>query len=44
LGITPEVIENRAEWELKPYRAASYYAEELGEFEKPTPPKPVVEY
>ncbi|XP_021968490.1 NADH dehydrogenase [ubiquinone] 1 alpha subcomplex subunit 9, mitochondrial isoform X2 [Folsomia candida] len=44
LGITPDVVEHHAEWELKPYRAASYYAETLGEFEKPSPPKPVVEY
>jgi hypothetical protein len=44
LGITPEVIENRADWELKPFRAAAYYDESLGEFEKPAPPKPVVDY
>lgn len=44
LGISPDAIESRAEWELKPFRAAAYYAESLGEFEKPSPPKPVVEY
>jgi len=44
LGITPDTVENRADWELKPYRAGSYYDEELGEFEKPAPPKTVVDY
>jgi len=44
LGITPESIENRAEWELKPNRFGRYYHEELGEFEKPSPPKHAIEY
>jgi len=44
LGITPEAIENRAEWELKHRRALAYYNESLGEFEKPSPPKQIIEY
>ena len=38
LGVTLTKIEEQAPWELKPYRAHSYYDAELNEFEKPTPP------
>lgn len=32
-------MEDRIAWELRSYNAYAYYAEELGEFEKPLPPK-----
>jgi NADH dehydrogenase (ubiquinone) 1 alpha subcomplex subunit 9 len=32
-------MENQVPWELRPWRAHNYYDEELGEFEKPAPPK-----
>lgn len=38
LGVSLTRIEDQAPWELKIYRAHSYYDEELGEFEKPSPP------
>ncbi|ODM88380.1 NADH dehydrogenase [ubiquinone] 1 alpha subcomplex subunit 9, mitochondrial, partial [Orchesella cincta] len=41
LGVTLTDMEGRLNWELKPYRAAAYYDEELGEFAIPDPPKPV---
>lgn len=43
LGITPTDLETRIEWELKPYRALSYYMDELGEFPPAEPPKTAVE-
>ncbi|XP_076055786.1 NADH:ubiquinone oxidoreductase subunit 39 [Oratosquilla oratoria] len=39
LGVTLTKMEDRIMWELRPFKAASYYDEELGEFEKPAPPK-----
>jgi len=41
LGMTPTKMEDQVPWELKPWRAGAYYDEELGEFEKPPPPKEV---
>jgi NADH dehydrogenase (ubiquinone) 1 alpha subcomplex subunit 9 len=41
LGMTPTKMEDQVPWELKPWRAGAYYDEELGEFEKPQPPKEV---
>ncbi|XP_063597479.1 NADH dehydrogenase [ubiquinone] 1 alpha subcomplex subunit 9, mitochondrial-like [Penaeus indicus] len=32
-------MEDRISWELRPFRAANYYDEEVGEFEPPAPPK-----
>jgi hypothetical protein len=32
-------MEDQVPWELKPWHAAAYYDEELGEFEKPPPQK-----
>lgn len=42
LGVNLMPMEQQVPWELKPFRANLYYDEELGEFEKPTPPKVVV--
>lgn len=42
LGMTPTKMEDQVPWELKPWRAGAYYDEELGEFEKPPPPKEVL--
>ncbi|GLV37143.1 NADH dehydrogenase (ubiquinone) 39 kDa subunit [Carabus blaptoides fortunei] len=42
LGVNLMAMEQQVPWELKPFRANLYYDEELGEFEKPTPPKVVV--
>ncbi|XP_059481212.1 NADH dehydrogenase [ubiquinone] 1 alpha subcomplex subunit 9, mitochondrial [Neocloeon triangulifer] len=39
LGVTLTHMEDQVPWELKPFRANAYYDEELGEFEKPAPPK-----
>ncbi|KDR23820.1 NADH dehydrogenase [ubiquinone] 1 alpha subcomplex subunit 9, mitochondrial [Zootermopsis nevadensis] len=39
LGVTLTKMEDQVPWELKPWRAAAYYDEELGEFDKPPPPK-----
>jgi hypothetical protein len=39
LGVTLTKMEDQVPWELKPWRAGAYYDEELGEFEKPPPPK-----
>ncbi|XP_045606154.1 NADH dehydrogenase [ubiquinone] 1 alpha subcomplex subunit 9, mitochondrial [Procambarus clarkii] len=39
LGVTLTKMEDRMEWELRPFRAGNYYDEELGEFEPPAPPK-----
>ncbi|XP_063864489.1 NADH dehydrogenase [ubiquinone] 1 alpha subcomplex subunit 9, mitochondrial-like isoform X2 [Scylla paramamosain] len=39
LGVTLTKMEDRMDWELKPFRAGSYYDEEVGEFEPPAPPK-----
>merc|ERR1712212_360679 len=39
LDITLTKMEDRMDWELRPWRAASYYDEEMGEFEVPAPPK-----
>jgi hypothetical protein len=41
LGMTPTKMEDQVPWELKPWRAGAYYDEEMGEFEKPPPPKEV---
>jgi NADH dehydrogenase (ubiquinone) 1 alpha subcomplex subunit 9 len=41
LGVIPTELESRIQWELKPFRAHNYYAEELGEFPDPAPPKTV---
>jgi NADH dehydrogenase (ubiquinone) 1 alpha subcomplex subunit 9 len=38
LGVQLTQMEDQVPWELKPYRAAAYYDEELGQFEKPAPP------
>ena len=35
-------IENRAPYELKPFRKFNYYEERVGEFEDPAPPQAVV--
>jgi len=34
-------MENQVPWELKPWRAHSYYDEEFGQFEDPAPPKTI---
>ncbi|XP_050722577.1 NADH dehydrogenase [ubiquinone] 1 alpha subcomplex subunit 9, mitochondrial-like [Eriocheir sinensis] len=39
LGVILTKMEDRMDWELKPFRAGSYYDEEVGEFEPPAPPK-----
>ncbi|KAK4317915.1 hypothetical protein Pmani_011052 [Petrolisthes manimaculis] len=39
LGVVLTKMEDRIDWELKPFRLGSYYDEELGEFEPPAPPK-----
>ncbi|PNF28532.1 NADH dehydrogenase [ubiquinone] 1 alpha subcomplex subunit 9, mitochondrial [Cryptotermes secundus] len=39
LGVTLTKMEDQVPWELRPWRAGAYYDEELGEFEKPPPPK-----
>jgi len=39
LGVKVTYMEDQVPWELRPYRAALYYDEELNEFEKPAPPK-----
>ena len=41
LGVNLMKIENRAPYILKPYRAHSYYHEQLGEFADPAPPPAV---
>ncbi|KAF6216839.1 hypothetical protein GE061_001189 [Apolygus lucorum] len=41
LGITLTKMEEQVPWELRAYRAWSYYDEDLGEFEEPNPPKTV---
>lgn len=38
LGVKLTRIEDRAPWELKPYRQGMYYEEYLGEFPDPAPP------
>lgn len=38
LGVTLTKMEDRINWELRPWRAQSYYDEEVGEFEIPKPP------
>ncbi|XP_042208512.1 NADH dehydrogenase [ubiquinone] 1 alpha subcomplex subunit 9, mitochondrial-like [Homarus americanus] len=42
LGVTLTKMEDRIDWELRPFRAGSSYDEELGEFEPPKPPKYIV--
>ncbi|KAJ4452043.1 NADH dehydrogenase [ubiquinone] 1 alpha subcomplex subunit 9, mitochondrial [Periplaneta americana] len=42
LGVNLTKMEDQVPWELKPWRAGAYYDEELGEFEKPPPPKEAV--
>lgn len=39
LGVNLTKMEDRIDWELKPFRIGTYYDEELGEFEPPAPPK-----
>ncbi|CAL8079298.1 unnamed protein product [Orchesella dallaii] len=39
LGVSLTDMQSRMHWELKQYRAAAYYDEELGEFAPPIPPK-----
>ena len=39
LGVSLTHLEDQAPWELKLFRANSYYDEQLGEFEKPAPPR-----
>lgn len=41
LGITLTRMEDQVPWELKTFRAYSYYELELNEFEIPNPPQPV---
>lgn len=41
LGVKLTRIEDRAPWELKPYRQGAYYEEYLGEFADPEPPPTV---
>ncbi len=38
LGVKLTRVEDRAPWELKPFRAHSYYEEKVGEFADPAPP------
>lgn len=38
LGIQLTLMEEQVPWELRPHRAALYYNDEVGEFEKPAPP------
>ena len=38
LGVKATRIEDRAAWELKPWRQGAYYEEYLGEFADPAPP------
>ncbi|GLH04917.1 Uncharacterized protein GBIM_10576 [Gryllus bimaculatus] len=42
LGVTLTDTERQVLWELRPFKANAYYDEELGEFEKPTPPRVAV--
>ncbi|KAJ9585216.1 hypothetical protein L9F63_002979 [Diploptera punctata] len=42
LGVTLTKMEDQVPWELKPWRAGAYYDEELGEFEKPPPPREAI--
>uniref|UniRef100_A0A2P2I108 NADH dehydrogenase [ubiquinone] 1 alpha subcomplex subunit 9, mitochondrial n=1 Tax=Hirondellea gigas TaxID=1518452 RepID=A0A2P2I108_9CRUS len=40
LGVSTLVkLEDRVEWELRPYREFEYYDEEIGDFDPPAPPK-----
>ncbi|KAA0199270.1 hypothetical protein HAZT_HAZT008936 [Hyalella azteca] len=39
LGVIPIKMEERIEWELRPYRAFESYEEEIGDFPIPHPPK-----
>lgn len=39
LGVVLTKMEDQVPWELKPYRALSYYDAELGEFEEPNNPR-----
>lgn len=41
LGIALTAMEDQVPWELRPYKAQSYYELELKEFEVPQPPQPV---
>jgi hypothetical protein len=41
LGVRPVRIEERFEWELKPFRKYSYYSTYIGEFPDPVPPRAV---
>ncbi|CAL8147024.1 unnamed protein product [Orchesella dallaii] len=41
LGVILTDMESRMDWELKQFRAAAYYDEELGEFPPAAPPKTV---
>ena len=39
LGVQLTRIEDRAPWELKPFRRHRYYEEAIGEFADPEPPR-----
>ena len=39
LGVTLTKMEDRIDWELRPYRAYQYYEERVGDFAPPAPPK-----
>jgi len=39
LGVKLARIEDRADYELKPFRRNKYYEERVGEFSDPSPPK-----
>ncbi|XP_064599885.1 NADH dehydrogenase [ubiquinone] 1 alpha subcomplex subunit 9, mitochondrial-like [Liolophura sinensis] len=42
LGVELTRLEDRADYELKPYRLYAYYEDKLGEFPKPNPPEKVL--
>lgn len=39
LGVCLTQMEDQVPWELKPFRAHQYYADKLGEFPTPDPPR-----
>jgi len=41
LGVHPMEMANRMPWEMAPFKNDAYYMEQVGEFDKPVPPKPV---
>ncbi|MCL4136612.1 UNVERIFIED_CONTAM: hypothetical protein GTU68_053660 [Idotea baltica] len=44
LGVTLTKLEDRISWELKHFRTKGYYNPDVGEFEKPAPPKFIEPY